>query len=75
MLPLIPKTLPDLKGVPVLVSAGNPDPIVPAENTRELVALLRRAGAEVTVDFENADHGLSDRTFETTRHWLAEQAK
>ena len=75
MVPLIPETLPELRGAPVLVSAGNQDPIVPAENARELVALLRRAGADVTVCFENAGHGLTDNTFETTRRWLAEKTR
>jgi len=74
MVPLIPETLPELKGAPVLVSSGNQDPIVPAENARELVALLRQAKADVTVCFENAGHGLTDTTFETTRRWLAEKA-
>ena len=65
MVPLVPETLPELKATPVLVSAGNHDPIVPSENVRELVALLRRAGADVTVCFENAGHDLTDMTFET----------
>jgi len=75
MVPLIPKTLPELKATPVLVSAGNQDPIVPAENARELIALLRRAGADVTVCFENAGHGLTDTTFASTQRWLAEKTK
>ena len=74
MVPLVPETLPELKGVPVLVASGNQDPIVPAENARELVALLRRAGADVTVCFENAGHGLTDTTLETTRRWIADKA-
>jgi phospholipase/carboxylesterase len=74
MVPLIPQTLPELKAAPVLVSAGNQDPIVPTENARELVALLRRAGADVTVCFENAGHALTDTTFATTQRWLLEKA-
>ncbi len=38
----------DSDGMPVQIAAGNQDPIVSAENSRELVAPLRRAGAEVT---------------------------
>src|SRR3954469_11378304 len=73
MVPLIPQSLPELKAAPVLVSAGNQDPIVPAENARELVALLRRAGADVTVCFENAGHALTDTSLTTTQRWLAEK--
>ena len=74
MVPLVPKTMPDLQGAPVLVSVGNQDPIVPAEQARELVALLRRAGADVTVCFENAGHGLTEATLASARRWLAEKA-
>jgi phospholipase/carboxylesterase len=74
MVPLVPKPMPDLQGAPVLVSVGNQDPIVSAEHARELVGLLRRAGADVTVCFENAGHGLTDATLASARRWLAEKA-
>jgi len=70
MVPLIPENLPELKGAPVLVAAGNHDPVVPVENARELVALLRRSGADVTAFFENASHGLTETTVATTQRWL-----
>jgi phospholipase/carboxylesterase len=70
MVPLIPEILPELKGAPVLVAAGNFDPIVPLDNARELVALLRRAGADVTAFFENASHGLTETTILTAQRWL-----
>jgi predicted esterase len=40
-----------------------------------LVELLTRAGAEVTVEIENAGHALTDETLEHTRRWLAEKVK
>jgi phospholipase/carboxylesterase len=70
MVPLTPENLPELNGAPVLVAAGNHDPIVPVENARELVALLRRSGADVTVFFENAGHGLTETTVTTAKRWL-----
>jgi len=70
MVPLIPESLPELKGAPVLVAAGNFDPIVPVENARELVTLLRRSGADVTAFFENASHGLTETTVLTAQRWL-----
>ena len=75
MVPLIPNTLPNLDGTAVLVIAGNQDPIVPAENTAELVVLLRRAGAEVIALTEAAGHGLTDDTIENTQRWLAERSE
>lgn len=73
MVPLIPQNLPDLRGTDVLVAAGNQDPIVPAENARELVTLLRNAGADVTIVFEDAGHALTQATVDATRSWLAER--
>jgi phospholipase/carboxylesterase len=73
MVPLIPEKLPELKGVPVLLAAGNHDPIIPVENARELVALLQRSGAEVTAFFENASHGLTESTVATAKRWLQAQ--
>jgi phospholipase/carboxylesterase len=75
MVPLVPETLPKLNGTPVFLSAGNQDPIVPRENTRELAALLRRAGAEVSVAFDDAGHSLSTEAIETTRRWLTAQSR
>jgi phospholipase/carboxylesterase len=70
MVPLIPESLPELKGAPVLVAAGNFDPIIPVEKARELVTLLRRSGADVTAFFENASHSLTEATVLTAQRWL-----
>jgi phospholipase/carboxylesterase len=70
MVPLIPEILPELKGAPVLVAAGNFDPIVPVDSARDLVTLLRRSGADVTAFFENASHGLTETTILTAQRWL-----
>ena len=60
MMPLVPETLPDLSAVHVWIGAGDQDPIIPASETQRLVELLRRAGADVTIRFFNASHGLTD---------------
>lgn len=73
MVPLVPEKLPNLKGVPVLVASGNHDPIVPVENTRRLIGLLRDAGADVNAYFENAGHGLTQHTIETVKRWFADR--
>jgi phospholipase/carboxylesterase len=70
MVPMVPEALPNLTGVPVLLASGHQDPLVPAENTRRLATLLRNAGADVTLRLENAGHGLTSLTVETTKHWL-----
>ncbi|MDQ3814159.1 MAG: alpha/beta hydrolase [Armatimonadota bacterium] len=70
MVPLVPDTLPDLRETPVFISAGNYDPLVPVSNTERLVSLLGEAGADVTVVFEDAGHGLTSADVEAARDWL-----
>src|ERR1700758_1468017 len=60
MVPLIPDKLPDLSSVHIWIGAGDQDPIVPASETKRLAELLRRAGAEVTIRFAKAAHGLTE---------------
>jgi phospholipase/carboxylesterase len=70
MVPLVPEKLPDLSSVRVWIGAGDQDPIIPASEAERLVELLRRAGADVTIHFANASHGLTDADVEGARHWL-----
>jgi phospholipase/carboxylesterase len=70
MVPLEPEALPDLSPVRVWIGAGNQDPIIPTSETQRLVDLLRRAGADVTIRFANASHGLTEADVKTARHWL-----
>src|SRR5438874_4957784 len=70
MVPLIPENLPDLSSVRVWIGAGDQDPIVPASETKRLAELLRRAGADVTIRFFNAGHGLTSREIETATQWF-----
>jgi predicted esterase len=73
MVPLVPDTLPDLSSVRVWIGAGDQDPIVPASETKRLAELLRRAGADVTIRFATAGHGLTNDDLEAARHWLGEK--
>jgi phospholipase/carboxylesterase len=72
MVPLVPENLPELSSVCVWIGAGDLDPIVPASEAQGLAELLRRAGADVTIRFANASHGLTSADVETARHWLGE---
>jgi phospholipase/carboxylesterase len=70
MVPLIPEKLPDLSSARVWIGAGNQDPIIPTSETQRLVDLLRTAGADVTIRFVNAGHGLTNNEIEIARDWL-----
>jgi len=70
MVPLVPDKLPELSSVHVWIGAGDQDPIIPASETQRLVELLRRAGAEVTIRFAEASHGLTNDDVEAAHDWL-----
>jgi predicted esterase len=71
MVPLVPDVMPSLKNVSVLLSGGRRDPIVPAENTERLAAMLREAGAAVTVAWQGAGHELTNEDVVEAREWLS----
>jgi predicted esterase len=70
MVPLVPENLPDLSSVHVWIGAGSEDPIIPTSETQRVVELLRSAGADVTLRFFNAGHGLTNSEVETAGRWL-----
>ena len=70
MVPLYPKTQPNLSSVRVWIGAGTNDPIIPMSETKALDELLRNAGADVTIRFFQAGHGLTMADVESARKWL-----
>ncbi|OAI88854.1 carboxylesterase [Exiguobacterium sp. KKBO11] len=71
--PMVPRrgvTLPDLSDVLVFIGAGSNDPICPAQETEELSALLKQAGASVDVTWSNYGHQLVMPTIEAATDWL-----
>jgi predicted esterase len=70
MVPIVPDPLPALAGTPVLISNGRVDPLVPVAETDRLAALLRSAGADVTVTWHQAGHQLVHDDLTQARAWL-----
>lgn len=66
-----PDPLPNLNGAPVLISAGQNDPIVPATGAEHLAQLLTAAGARVDLAIQNADHDLTPADFSLAKQWFA----
>src|SRR2546428_5455833 len=73
MLPLVPATPPDLRGKHVLIAAGQHDSLVPASSTRQLADLLQQSGADVTMQWLSAGHGLTSADVATVIRWLADR--
>jgi len=70
MVPFEPSPLPNLAGTAVFVGAGKHDPVTAPEETQALVAMLRAAGAAVTVHWTDGGHGVTEAEVDAARHWL-----
>jgi phospholipase/carboxylesterase len=69
-LPLEPERRPHLHGVAVFVAAGRADGSVSPERLEALTYELRRAGADVTLHWDNAGHALDAREIAAAREWM-----
>lgn len=75
MVPFEPSTMPNLSGTAVFIGAGRRDPIVPPENTERLAAILREAGASVTLHWEAGGHTVADGELRAAREWITRIAQ
>ena len=72
MVPLVPSILPNLVNAPVLMCAGQRDPIVPTENVERLAAMLQRCGAQLQLSWYSGGHELADVDAQAISRWLSE---
>jgi predicted esterase len=70
MTPLIPEKLPDLTGTSVFLASGRNDPIVPTASVEQLAALLRKAKAEVSLQWSPGGHQLTAPEIDAAREWI-----
>jgi phospholipase/carboxylesterase/glyoxalase family protein len=70
MVPLVPETLPDLRGVSVQINAGQVDPLVPPPQSEALAQLLTDAGASVKLHWIAGGHALTREDLEAGREWF-----
>jgi predicted esterase len=73
MVPLEPDPLPRLHGVPVFISTGRRDPLIPPDNTARLSALLESAGADVHLRWTAGGHSLGPEDVDAAAEWLRQQ--
>jgi predicted esterase len=71
MVPYTPTTTPDLHGTRILISAGRADVMVPAAQVDELAGIFTTAGADVTLAWQHAGHGLTAGDLTAMSTWLA----
>lgn len=74
MVPLLPQVLPDLTNKHILMSSGLHDPIIPKQETERLIGLFKKAGAKVSLHWQNSGHELRMNEINTAREWLSNLA-
>lgn len=70
MVPFTPDKLPRLTGKPILMLNGGRDPIASPENANRLKGLFEGAGADVTLQLQDAGHALVKSDLITAQEWL-----
>jgi phospholipase/carboxylesterase len=74
MVPLLPQVLPDLTKKHIFMSSGLHDPIIPKQETERLIGLFKKAGAKVSLHWQNSGHELRMNEINTAREWLSNLA-
>ena len=71
MVPYIPQLLPDLTYKHIFMSSGLHDPIVSKQETESLIGLFKKAGAKVSLYWQNSGHELRMDEIKRAREWLS----
>jgi predicted esterase len=70
MVPFVPDEVPDLRGVPVQINAGQVDPLVPGPQSEALAKLLGDAGASVDLRWIAGGHALTREDLDVGKAWF-----
>jgi phospholipase/carboxylesterase len=71
MVPFEPEVTPDLSGMPVFLSAGRRDRMIPPQNTERLAEILREAGADLDLRWRDTGHPLTYEEVAEAKEWLS----
>jgi phospholipase/carboxylesterase len=72
MVPFEPDLTPDLSGMPVFITAGRLDRMIPPDNTQRLADILLEAGADVDLRWHDTGHPLTYDEVAEAKVWLSE---
>jgi phospholipase/carboxylesterase len=73
MVPFIPDNMPDLSGKKVLLSSGMFDPIVSKSQIEDLLNILQKSKADVTLKWQQSSHNLTQKDILDSKQWLSEK--
>jgi phospholipase/carboxylesterase len=71
MVPFIPEPIPNLSGKLMFMSSGLHDPIVSSRGTKDLFDLLKKTGSNVSLEWQNSGHELTQKDLSEAREWLS----
>ena len=74
MVPLVPKTLPDLSNKHIFMSSGLMDPIVSRQEAEKLFGLFKKTGASISLSWQESGHELTMEEIRKAREWLVHSA-
>lgn len=70
MVPFEPASPAGLNGARVFMGSGRADPVAPPATAERLATLLRAAGADVTLNWDEGGHALTPNAVRAARDWL-----
>ena len=70
MVPLVPETLPDLSSKHIFMSSELMDPIVSLDEAERLFGLFKKAGANISLSWQESGHELTMEEIRKAREWL-----
>jgi predicted esterase len=70
MVPLVPQTLPNLSNKPIFMSSGLMDPIVSLDEADRLFGLFKKAGANISLSWQESGHELTMEEIRKANEWL-----
>jgi predicted esterase len=70
MVPLVPHTLPDLSDKHIFMSSGLYDPIVSRQEAEKLFGLYKKAGANISLSWQESGHELTMEEIRKAKEWL-----
>jgi predicted esterase len=72
MVPLVPDPLPSLAGVPIFMSNGRADSLIPAAEAERLASIFRQASANLTMEWQPGGHQLTRQDLAQAQRWWLE---
>jgi phospholipase/carboxylesterase len=70
VVPLVPETLPNLSNKSIFMSSGLYDPIVSRQEAENLFGLFKKAGANISLSWQESGHELTMEEIRKAKEWL-----